>query len=326
MSNIWIPESPSQLLFLPKPLDFLRGILPDLFKIILSNPSSLPTNTGDEKQHQRLLEVHEQRQQQLIRAWTFLSQQSLPQYICIIGQFPDPLLPVLLSDPKEKQIILILQHAYQGIQQWLFDLTGCKEPRPLYWQPPENYKPWAELFVAHLKLATAVYHHEKSQDLRQLFTSPEHLWFWTQVAICRRNLKGSGLGSPLPHTEVLTKADSMKRWIKDNQMRQSFEETLEKGSRLVDQVDFFEKFDWFLEAEAMRIAEEEAKWNKKGGAWLEYRNAQKHTRNQVRHQKDLQAVYLYQFPNDTETHMHTTGLHQKRPKSPKQSKKGFAQK
>lgn len=326
MSDLWIPDSPSQLRFHPKPLDYLREILPQLFQIIL-NPSSLPTHTGDEKRYQRLLELHQQKNEQLSRAWKFLSQQSLPQYIWLIGEFPDPLLPpVRLSDKKEEELILLLRHAYQGIQLWLFDLTECEEPRPLWWKPPENYKPWADLFFAQLRLAKAVYFYEKSQDLRQFFTSPEHLWFWCQVAICRQNLKGRGLVSPLSHTEVLTKAEMLKRWNQANEMRQDSEQTLqalEEDSILPTWSDWFENLDRFLEGEAMRIAEVEASWNKKGGAWLEYRNAQKRARDKVRHEKHLQSVYLYQFPDDTETRMHMTGLHQKLPQPPRSKKRGF---
>lgn len=327
MSDIWIPDSPSQLRFLPKPLDFLRGILPELFTIILSEPSSPPL-TSDEEQYGRLLELHQQRKQkqkqQRNRAWRFLAQHKLPQFIWMIGEFPAPLLlPRNLSDRGENDVILVLRYAYQSIQQWLFDLTGCEEPRPLWWKPPENYKAWAELFLAQLKLAIAVYHHEQSQTLRQIFESPEHLWFWCQVAICQQNLRIMGLKSPLSHMEVLTKADLMARWNAANKMRKNFEETLEKSNFLPTRSEWFEYLDRFLEGEAMRIAQVEDSWNKRGGAWLEYTNAQKRARDKVRHEKELQAVYLYRFPSDTETHMHMTGLHQKLPKPPRSKKRGF---
>ncbi|NEU77058.1 hypothetical protein PI95_032310 [Hassallia byssoidea VB512170] len=324
MSDIWIPDSPSQLRFLPKPTDFLRGLLPYVFKIILSEPLFLPTKTGNEKRYQRLLEVHQQNKQQRNRAWNFIAQHNLPQYIWMIGEFPDPLLPVIPSDKNEEDLILGFKHAYQSIQIWLFDLTGCKEPRPIWWKPTQNYKPWAELFVAQLQLATAVYnHHQPSNLLHQLFASPEHLWFWCQVAICRRNLRESGLGSPLPHTKVIGKQDLMERWNKANQMRKDFEETLSKGIVYPNKVDWFEHLDYFLEGEAMQIADVEASWNKRGGAWLEYRKAQERGRDTVRHEKELQLVSLYQFPDDTETRIHLTGLHQKLPKPPKKIKRGF---
>lgn len=164
----------------------------------------------------------------------------------------------------------------------------------------------------------------KQSQLSHAFTSPEHLWFWCQVAICRRNLKVSGLGSPLSHTEVMGRVDFLEQWNTANQMRKDFEETLSKGIVYSNSVDGFEHLDYFLEGEAMGIANQEASWNREGGAWLEYTKAQKRARHQVRHEKELQTVYLYQFPGDTETRTHLTGLHQKLPKPAKKKlKRGF---
>jgi hypothetical protein len=326
MSDIWIPDSPSQLRFIPDPVDFVRGILPELFAIIINEPSSI-TFTSDKHQPEKLLELHQTKKQQQKRlrnkAWQFIAQYSLPQFIWMIREFPNPLLShVKPLNRNEEDVILVLRYAYQNITQWLFDLTKC-EKRFLWWKPSENYKPWAEIFVAQLTLAKAVYDHKQSQGLRQLFTSPEHLWFWCQVAMCKQNLKVMGLESPIPHTQIISKQDFLERWNRTNKMRKNFEEALDKGVISPTRSEWFENLNWFLEGEAMRIAQVEASWNKKGGVWLEYTNAQKQARDQVRHEKDLQCVFLYQFPNDKESRIHITGLHQKLPKPPKKKKRGF---
>ncbi|MBE9126798.1 MULTISPECIES: hypothetical protein [unclassified Coleofasciculus] len=304
----------------------MRGILPELFTIIINEPSST-TFPSDKHQPGKLLELHQirkqQRKQLRNKAWKFIAQYSLPQFILIIREFPDPLLlPKKPSDRNEEDVIRVLRHAYQNITQWLFYLTKCEE-RFLWWKPTENYKPWADLFVAQLKLAKAVYYHKESKPLCQLFTSPEHLWFWCQVAICKQNLKVMGLENPIPYTQIVSKQDFLERWNRTNKMRKDFEKTLEQGVISPTRSEWFEKLDRFLEGEAMRIAQVEASWNKKGGAWLEYTNAQERARDKVRHEKDLQCVSLYQFPDDKESRIHITGPHQKLPKPPKRQKRGF---
>jgi hypothetical protein len=347
MSYTWIPDSPCQLGSSANRIDFLRLILPGLFKVILKNRLYPPTNTANKERYQRLLDIYQQKQEELERAWNFLSQMQLYEYIWLIGEFPNPLLPTILSGSKHKELLQGLQGTYRGISIGLSCLAqGQPELSNSQLLYIEDLKPLALLAQATLTLARSVISHKQcSNDLKRLFRySPEYLWFFCQVAICRREMRRVGLVDNPDDPDKLVILTQAQEAIKTQKQKSkngllSKQKFLEDWSAAIkqledpsdlkklaenfkDRVDLFEHMDWVLLNEALKIADADGEFD--GSSWKTFTRTLHSVRNQFRQSENLQVVYLYTFADYLdEVHLHITGKNQKMPKPPKRPKRGF---
>jgi len=322
-------------------IDFLRLILPGLFKVILKNRLYPPTNTGNKERYQRLLDIYQQKQEELDRAGNFFAQMQLDDYIWLIGEFPNPLLPTIPSGSKQKELLQGLQGTYSGISIWLSCLTKS-QPELSNSQLPyiEDFKPLGLLAQATLTLARSVISHERcSNDLKRFFRySPEYLWFFCQVAICRREMRRVGLvDNPVILTQaqeaiktqkqkskngLLSKQKFLDDWSAAIQQLEDPSDLKKSANSFKDRVDLFEHMDWVLLYEAIKIADADGDFD--GSSWKTFTRTLHSVRNQFRQSENLQVVYLYTFADYLdEVHLHITGKNQKMPKPPKRPKRGF---
>ena len=331
----WIPDSPNQLGSSVHRLNLLRSILPEIYKIILRNPLYAPINTGNQEQYQRFMEVYQREQEQFEKAWNFLAQCKLHDYIWFIAEFPKPLLTTIPSGSKEQELLQGLQGTYSGISIWLSCLAQSQsELSNSQLSYIEDFKPLGLLAQAILTLARDVYSHKQcSEELNHLFNSAEHLWFFCEVAICRRELMRVGLTTQpvILHQEniarqkqksekgLLSKEKLLDNWSKAIQQLEDPSEVKKSTSSFKDRVDLFEHLDWVLLNEAIRIADVDG--NFYCVSWQKFTKTLHTVRNKVRKSKNLQAVYLYTFVNFLdEVHLHLTGKNRKMPKPPKKPK------